>query len=86
MKRFASIVISCVLAANNLQAQVAQNRPYVDDKLFHFGFQLGVNVSSFLITDSETPITNPLTGETVDLNRRDIEVPALGTLIVKLVK
>ena len=29
---------------------------------------------------------NPLTGETVDLNRRDIEVPALGTLIVKLVK
>ena len=29
---------------------------------------------------------NPLTGETVDLNRKDIEVPALGTLIVKLTK
>ena len=29
---------------------------------------------------------NPLTGEQVDLNRRDIEVPALGTLIVKLTK
>ena len=27
---------------------------------------------------------NPMTGEIVDLNRRDIEVPALGTLIVKL--
>ncbi len=29
---------------------------------------------------------NPLTGEIVDLNRRDIEVPALGTLIVKLAR
>jgi glycosidase len=29
---------------------------------------------------------NPLTGEKVDLNRTDIEVPALGTLIVKLRK
>ena len=29
---------------------------------------------------------NPLTGKVVDLNRRDIEVPALGTMIVKLVK
>jgi hypothetical protein len=56
MKRIAFIVISCVLAANNLQAQVAQNRPYVDDKLFHFGFQLGLNFSSFFITDSELPI------------------------------
>ena len=45
-------------------AQMAQNRPYVDDKLFHFGFQLGVNFSSFFITDSEEEIANPLTGET----------------------
>ena len=29
---------------------------------------------------------NPMTGEVVDLNRRDIEVPALSTIIVKLVK
>ena len=29
---------------------------------------------------------NPLTGEQVDLNRTDIEVPGLGTLIVKLTK
>ena len=40
------------------------NRPYVDDKLFHFGFQLGVNFASFGITDSELPITNPVTGVT----------------------
>ena len=40
------------------------NRPYVDDKLFHFGFQLGLNFSSFGVTDSELPIVNPLTGQT----------------------
>ena len=29
---------------------------------------------------------NPLTGERVDLNRKDLQVPALGTLVVKLLK
>ena len=29
---------------------------------------------------------SPMTGETIDLNRTDIEVPALGTMIVKLKK
>ena len=47
-----------------LFAQQAQNRPYVDDKLFHFGFLLGLNFSSFSVTDSELPIANPVTGET----------------------
>ena len=47
-----------------LFGQQAQNRPYVDDKLIHFGFQLGVNFASFGVTDSEQPITNPVTGET----------------------
>lgn len=46
------------------QAQEAMNRPYVDDKLFHFGFQIGVNFSSFFVTDSELPITDPITGQT----------------------
>ena len=50
----------CVL--NAAQAQRAQNRPYIDDKLFHFGFQLGVNFASFGVTDSELPIENPVTG------------------------
>ncbi len=45
-----------------LQAQESQNRPYVDDKLFHFGFQLGVNFSSFGVTDSELEIEDPVTG------------------------
>ena len=40
------------------------NRPYVDDKLFHFGFQLGLNFGAFGVHDSEEPIVNPITGET----------------------
>ena len=45
-----------------VMAQESQNRPYVDDKLFHFGFQLGVNFSSFGVTDSELEIEDPITG------------------------
>jgi hypothetical protein len=41
-------------------AQQAENRPYVDDRLFHFGFQLGLNFSTFGITDSELEITDPV--------------------------
>ena len=46
------------------EAQQAMNKPYVDDRLFHFGFQLGVNFSSFFVTDSEVPIADPITGQT----------------------
>ena len=53
-----------MLCALGAQAQMAQNRPYADDKLFHFGFQLGVNFASFGVTDSEIPQTNPITGVT----------------------
>ena len=41
------------MLAFSAQAQQAQNRPYADDKLFHFGFQLGLNFASFGVTDSE---------------------------------
>lgn len=34
----------------------------MDDKLFHFGFQLGVNFSSFGVTDSELELEDPVTG------------------------
>lgn len=34
----------------------AQNNPYVDDKLVHFGFSLGMNFMSFGVTDSQTEI------------------------------
>lgn len=62
--RLIFLCILCSVLCTPLRAQVAQNRPYVDDKLFHFGFQLGVNFSSFFVTDSEQPIVNPITGQT----------------------
>ena len=33
----------------------AQNNPYVDDKLIHFGFSLGMNFMSFGVTETEEP-------------------------------
>ena len=56
------LIILLTLCAISAQAQESQNRPYVDDKLFHFGFQLGVNFSSFGVTDSELEIEDPITG------------------------
>ena len=63
-KRYILTLCLCSLFLVHVQAQRAQNRPYVDDKLFHFGFQLGMNFAAFGVTDSEEPITNPITGET----------------------
>lgn len=54
----------CMVFSHPAWAQKAENRPYVDDKLFHFGFQVGVNFSTLHVTDSELPIVNPVTGET----------------------
>jgi hypothetical protein len=58
------LILSGLLLAYAAQAQLAMNRPYVDDKLFHFGFQLGLNFASFGVTDSELPIYNEISGET----------------------
>ena len=63
MKRYIYIAILSMLALG-ARAQQAQNRPYADDKLFHFGFQLGVNFASFGVTDSEMELTDPVTGLT----------------------
>ena len=63
MKRYIYIIILSMLAFR-ARAQQAQNRPYADDKLFPFGFQLGVNFASFGVTDSEMELTDPVTGLT----------------------
>ncbi|MDD5990087.1 MAG: outer membrane beta-barrel protein [Paludibacteraceae bacterium] len=52
-KRFILIFALCSLLFAPISAQRAMNRPYVDDQLFHFGFQLGVNFSTFHVADSE---------------------------------
>ena len=55
MKRHAYIymVLLGVLLSTHTQAQ---NRPYIDDRLVHFGFSLGINFMSFGVTDSQTEI------------------------------
>ena len=58
------ILSSFIFHFSSSYAQVAQNRPYIDDKLIHFGFQLGINFATLQVTDSEEPIVNPITGET----------------------
>ena len=38
-------------------AQRAMNRPYIDDKLIHFGFSLGMNFMSYSVVPSELPVS-----------------------------
>lgn len=52
------VVLCSLLVAPNTVS--AQNNPYVDDKLFHFGFSLGVNFMSFGVTDSEEEINGEI--------------------------
>ena len=47
----------CIVNSVTAYAQLGMNNPYVDEKLFHFGFQLGMNFSSFGVTDSRQPVT-----------------------------
>ena len=49
------ILLLVVSAAVSIPAK-AQNNPYVDDKLIHFGFSLGLNFMSFGVTETEEPI------------------------------
>ena len=54
--RYILVFILCSLSAAVFTPAKAQNNPYVDDKLVHFGFSLGMNLMSFGVTDSEIPI------------------------------
>lgn len=49
------LIIIAFVALIGLHA-TAQNNPYVDDKIIHFGFSLGMNLMTFGVTDSEIPI------------------------------
>ena len=63
-KRFIVSFVLCTLSLCTF-AQRAQNRPYVDDKLIHFGFQLGVNFATFHVAESSIPVefTDAKTGQ-----------------------
>ena len=66
-KRYILVLCLLSLILVPARAQQGQNRPYVDDKLFHFGFQLGVNFASFGITDTQDSIQNPIDPEDYDV-------------------
>jgi len=52
-----SIIILLVLSALSVNAQKAMNRPYVDDKIIHFGFSLGMNFMSYSVAETLTPVS-----------------------------
>lgn len=56
MNRRIYIIILLILSIWPTRNVLAQNNPYVDDKLFHFGFSLGVNMMSYHVTDSRDTI------------------------------
>lgn len=55
MKKHLYILLGLVLLAGNSYGQVAMNRPYIDDKLIHFGFSLGLNFMSFSTPETLVP-------------------------------
>lgn len=48
-------IIVCLLLIS-LGSRAQMNNPYVDDKIVHFGFSLGVNFMAYGVTDSNMPI------------------------------
>ena len=51
-----SLILLLALGSWLLTPLKAQNNPYIDDKLIHFGFSLGLNFMSFGVTDSEEEV------------------------------
>lgn len=48
-------IIYCLLLVS-LGSYAQMNNPYVDDKIVHFGFSLGVNFMAYSVTDTNEPI------------------------------
>ena len=50
-----------LVASTQSHAQQAMNRPYVDDKLVHFGFSLGINLMAFSTPETLDPVSGMIT-------------------------
>ena len=48
------LAIICALLACGSGLSVAQNNPYVDDKLIHFGFFLGIDMLSYHVQENDS--------------------------------
>lgn len=60
MNRYLTILLLSLLSCLPMQAQRAMNRPYVDDKVVHFGFSLGVNFMDYSFRNIEQPLTGDI--------------------------
>lgn len=59
MKGYRLIIVACLLFGLTARAQ---NNPYVDDKVVHFGFSLGINLMSLRVNNSDIPVVLPYDG------------------------
>ena len=75
-------IIGLVLLWGNICIGKAQNNPYVDDKLFHYGFSLGVSYLTYGVTELDS-ITQVATQGTVYHARTS--APGIGFTIGGLI-
>ena len=53
------------------------NRPNIDDKVFHFGFQLGLNFDIFALTESQVPVNMRDTMDILHVQANNPMLPGL---------
>jgi len=59
--KYKSICIFAVMLSSlqlNAQRRVVQNQPYADNKLYHFGFHVGLHTQDLLLTNNGIPSAN----------------------------
>ena len=61
-KKLLTFSILAILLCGNIRTSMAQNNPYVDDKLLHFGFFVGVDLLSYHIQENDDPTQMGLPG------------------------
>ena len=52
-KKLLTFSILSILPCGNIRVGMAQNNPYIDDKLFHLGFFIGVDMLSYHIEEND---------------------------------
>ena len=52
-KKLLTFSILSILLCGNIRVSMAQNNPYIDDKLFHLGFFIGVDMLSYHIEEND---------------------------------
>mgnify|MGYP002622201414 CR=1 FL=1 len=81
VKRRKLIILFALLPAT-LFGQQAMNRPYVDEKLVHFGFSLGVNLMSFYTPETLDPLSGMIiSGNSVRVFANEVFHTRVSTML-----